>query len=172
MQAANTAAGAVAAQGLGRQRHRVEADVDGGRVELDEFRVEDLGARRPGQGHSLALQGHRRGRASEQTARAAGRQDDSRGDHFNQGAVLFDHRATDASARVLNQGAQTGAFPDRDVRGSPCRGDQSRQNRAPGTVPADPGHPGAGMGGLQTDGEVAGRGPVEWRAQRGQPLNG
>ena len=67
---------ALAAQSFGRQRRRIAADVDGGRVELHEFGVGDAraGARREGQSRAVGLR--RIGGEGVKRADAAGRQHD------------------------------------------------------------------------------------------------
>ncbi len=86
---------------LGRQRRGIAADIDGGRVELHEFRVGDQRARARGHGHALGDRGGRIGGDGEQPARAAGGEHDFvRFDHqiF---AVYFRRNAADCAVRIF-----------------------------------------------------------------------
>ena len=68
--------GALAAQRLGGERRRVAADVERGRVELDELGVGDDGAGAGGHAEAAALGLRRVGGDGVEMADAAGREDD------------------------------------------------------------------------------------------------
>ena len=68
--------GAFAAQRLGRERCRIDADGDGGRVELDEFRIGDARARACRDREAGAARLRRVGGDGVERADAAGRQHD------------------------------------------------------------------------------------------------
>ena len=137
---------ALAPESLGGQRHGVEADIHGGRMELHELRVEDFRAREIGCGHAFAQQGGRGGGAGEQAAGAAGGQHHGGGQNLDHpprtGRPTLDQGTADPTAGVLDQAAQPPVFPDLDMRRGAHGRDQGRQDRPPRAVAADPGDAG------------------------------
>ena len=160
---------AFAAQGLGRQRRRVQTHVDGGGMKLHELGIENLSPRQGGQGHPFALEGRRGRGGGEQAARPAGGQNHRRRRDLDQTTVrpARDHRADDPPVGVLRQGLQPTVVPDLDPLFGADRRDHGRQDGAARAVAADPRHARGGMGGFQTNDETAVRIAVERRAQGG-----
>ncbi|MNV36630.1 hypothetical protein D3C71_1281160 [compost metagenome] len=163
--------GTLAAQGLGRQRRRVETYIDGGGMELHELRVEDFSPRLIGQRQSLAAQGRGVGRHLIQTADPAGGQDHGGGkDLVHPSAATFDQGPAHPAVRVLDQAAQPPVFPDLDMFGGARGGHHRRQDGPPGAVAAHPRHARQAVRRFQRDGKSARLVPIKRRAQRGQPL--
>ena len=68
---------ALAPHGLAHQRHRISADIQRGRMELDEFHVAEHGTGTSGKRQPLSDRGERIGRMPIEAADAAGRDDDA-----------------------------------------------------------------------------------------------
>ena len=162
----------LAAQGLGRQRRRVQSHIDGRRMELHELGVQHLGPGLPGQRQPLAAQGRWIGRRLEQAADPPGGQHHGGGEHFVQAAAsAFDHRAAHPTVHVADQAAQPAVFPDLNGLRGPRGGDHGRQYGPARAVAAHPRHARQTVRRLQTDGKAAVVIAVEGRAQPGQPLD-
>jgi hypothetical protein len=153
-----------AAQGLGGQRRGIPADIDGGRVELDELRIGDHRAGQSGHAEAFAFQLGGGGGDGVEAADAAGRQDRRRAGDLQPAALPVDGDAAHPADRVLQQAAQAGARPDLDVpRGQHAGGDGAHDRRTR-LVATDARDAGTAVRGLQALSEAAGFGPVEGRA--------
>ncbi len=93
-----------APQGFGGERGRVEADIHGGRMELDKFRIGDQRARRIGHGQRITARLRRIGRHPEETARAPGAEHGlARGERTAPAFAVFKNNPANAPAIVLQQ---------------------------------------------------------------------
>ena len=131
---------ALAAQGLGRQRRGIAADVDGSRMELHELRIGDdrAGARRHAEAFAARLQGI--GRDGVERAEAAGGEDDGGGAEQHQPRVLADACAREQAgdAAILKRefdGVE--AFEQRDRRRRERAFGQRARNLGTGAVAGD-----------------------------------
>ena len=137
---------ALAPQGLGGQRHGVQTDINGGRMELHELGVENFRARAIRRRHAFTQQGGGGGGVDEQAAGTARGQHHGGGQDLDHpprtGCPSLDQGAAHPAAGVLNQTAQPPIFPDLDMRRGTHRRDQGRQDRPARSVAADPCHAG------------------------------
>ncbi len=122
-EAASTRIGALAAQGLAGQGRGVEAEVDGGGVELHELRIGDP---RPGQGRQpqpLAAHGGRVGGHGVEAAEPAGGQHRRRSDHLDQPPAALDQGAAHGrrSRPAAGRGRGRGPRPRHGRRRAPRR---------------------------------------------------
>ena len=139
---------AFAAQGFGAQGRRVEAGIEGGGVELDEFGVLDHRAQTGRHGHGLALGSGRRGGQREEAARPAHGEDRGLGlDRFGAAVRCFRLRAG-AVGVITKQGDSFPAVADVDVAGGADGADQRRHDRRAGAIALHPGDAVTRMRGL------------------------
>ena len=125
----------LAAQGFGAQGRRVEARIERGRVELDEFRVLDFGTEPRGHRHRLALSPGRRRGQREQTASPAHGEDGLIGLDFNRFA-RGGARDRTGTITILagDQARRCPAIADLDMPGGPHGGDQGLHDRGASPV--------------------------------------
>ncbi len=159
---------ALAAQGLAGQGRRVEVDVDGGGVELDELGIGDLSPRQGRQRQALAADGDGIGGDGVEAAQAAGGEDGGRGGDLHQSAAHLGQHAAHTTFGVGQQGPSAGLVTDLDLAAGDSEGADRLHDRPSGLVALDPGHAGAAVGGFQALGEAAGGVAVEGRAEIGQ----
>ena len=159
---------AFAAQGLGRERRGIAADVDGGGMELHELRIGDDGAGAGRHAEAFAARFQRIGRHRVERAKAAGRKDDGRTRKKDQPRVGADAgtREQAGDAAVLHrQFDGVKAFEQRDRRrGQRAFGERARNLRA-GAVAFDVHDAVGAVRGLAAQRQRAVRLAVERRAK-------
>ncbi len=124
-------------------------------MELDEFRIGDLGAGQRRHGHAFAAQIGGVGGHGEQAARSAGGQYNRRSIDFDCLAAIGDQCTDDGDCIGLDQAERLGAFPHFDAGRLERGGDDRLEDLLAGQVAADAGHAGQGMGGFAIEHERA-----------------
>ena len=163
---------AFASQRFCRQRSRVAANIDRGRMELHELRVGDQRAGVIRHGKGVALRGFRIGRDRIKPARSARAQDRLRRAQLKQPAGFFlCQHAGNAPIAVLQQCKRLDALNHLDVRGGGYGVGQRLHDGLASKVAGHTGDTRPRVGGLKRQGKLAIRRAIERHAKRQQVAN-